>query len=563
MASQQLSAPAELHTAAALVAPRAALALDERRLLAWLRASGVPGAADASHLSVRSFAHGQSNPTYLVELIGGGAGSGGSGGQQRPTARVVLRKKPPGALLASAHAVEREFRVLSALAAHGGVPVPRPLALCEDAGVLGTPFYAMEFAEGRVFSDPRMPGAPPEERAAAYAALADTLAALHAVDPLAAGLGDFGDARAYCARQARRWARQYRASVPGPPCARGERLAAWLEANAPAGAAAAGRAGGAAIVHGDYRLDNLVFAGGGGSGSSPLRVRAVLDWELATLGDPWADVAYACLAYRLPPELPVLRLGAPLPAGVPSEATFVARYCAARGGGARPPPPRDWALYLALALFRLVAILAGVAARARQGNASSAAAAAISGDAVLAALTDAALEIIAVAEAEGQASSGSGSSGDPSSSSSSTGAHAAPSSRQRLAPTLGAPSARAADLLARVRAFVAAHVLPAEATLTAHAHGPARWTIHPLAEELKARARREGLWNLWLPAPLAARLEHLLPLAPEEERGTLLGARLSNLDYAHVCGAMGASVWAPEAFNCSAPDTGNMEVLAR
>jgi acyl-CoA dehydrogenase len=280
-------------------------------------------------------------------------------------------------------------------------------------------------------------------------------------------------------------------------------------------------------------------------------VKAVLDWELCTLGNPWADVAYTCLAYHMPQQLPSLRLATPLPPGVPDEAALLARYCAARG--VAPPPLREWAFYLALSLFRLLSILAGVQARARQGNASSAAAAAISSDEVLSALADAALAIIDRAETGGGASS----------SSSSGGGRSAAAAAAPRAPSLGAPSARAADLLERVRAFVAAHVLPAEAALTAHATGPDRWTIHPLAEELKVRARREGLWNLWLAADMAAGLAHLLADVPEGERATLLGAGLSNLDYAHVCAAMGRSVWAPEVFNCSAPDTGNMEVLAR
>jgi len=283
----------------------------------------------------------------------------------------------------------------------------------------------------------------------------------------------------------------------------------------------------------------------------PNQVRAVLDWELCTLGNPWADVAYTCLAYHMPPQLPSLRLATPLPAGVPDESTLLARYCAVRG--VSPPPPREWAFYLSLSLFRLLSILAGVQARARQGNASSAAAAAISSDAVLSALTDAALAIVDRAEAGGS----SGSRRAPHTTSN------AASSSDGAPPSLGAPSAHAADLLRRVRDFMAAHVLPAEDTLTAHARGDSRWTIHPLMEELKGRARAQGLWNLWLPADTAARLTHLLDKVPAAERGTLLGAGLSNLDYAHVCCAMGRSVWAPEVFNCSAPDTGNMEVLAR
>jgi aminoglycoside phosphotransferase (APT) family kinase protein len=246
-------AAAQLHTARALVEPRAAHRLEPGPLLNYLR-TAVPGlAGEAGPLRVRAFSHGQSNPTYLLELGGG--------------RRLVLRKKPPGRLLASAHAVEREYAVLAALAAGGAVPVPRPLALCEDAGVLGTPFYVMEFAEGTIFTAPGMPAAGPAARAAAYAGLADTLAALHGVDPAAAGLGGLGEPARYCERQVRRWARQHAASVAGPPCPKVARLTAWLSANVPAEDAAPRVP---AIVHGDFRLDNLVFdaqtrvRGGGG-----------------------------------------------------------------------------------------------------------------------------------------------------------------------------------------------------------------------------------------------------------------------------------------------------------
>jgi acyl-CoA dehydrogenase len=255
-----------------------------------------------------------------------------------------------------------------------------------------------------------------------------------------------------------------------------------------------------------------------------------------------------------------MRLSSPLPERVPTEAALLARYCAARG--VRPPAPRDWAFYLALALFRLLAILAGVQARAKQGNASSAHAAALSRDEVLAALADAALAIVERADADASIGGSGSGSGSGSSRGSSRGS-STPSRQPVGLPSLGAPSAGAADLLARVRAFITAHVLPAEAVLSAHAQGDARWSVHPLMEELKARARAEGLWNLWLPGGMAQGLSHLLPEVPDVERATLLGAGLSNLDYAHLCCAMGHSVWAPEVFNCSAPDTGNMEVLAR
>jgi len=228
----------QLDTASALVEPRAAHRLDADVLLAYLQRV-VPGVRGP--LRVRAFAHGQSNPTYLLDL---------EGSRQR----LVLRKKPPGRILASAHAVEREHRVLAALAA-SRVPVPRPVALCEDASVVGTPFYLMEFAEGTIYTAPGMPEATPAQRTSAYTALADTLAALHSVDPGAVGLTGFGDPNGYCARQVHRWAKQYAVSVASP-CPRVGRLTEWLRANVPAADAAPAQP---CTVHGDYRLDNLVF----------------------------------------------------------------------------------------------------------------------------------------------------------------------------------------------------------------------------------------------------------------------------------------------------------------
>jgi acyl-CoA dehydrogenase len=242
MAMVQVSASHQLDTVRAVVEPRPAHRLDEGPLLAYLRTAVPDLAAESGPLRVRAFSHGQSNPTYLLELGGG--------------RRLVLRKKPPGRLLASAHAVEREHRVLTALAAAGAVPVPRPLALCEDASVVGTPFYVMEFAAGTIFTAPGMPAAAPQQRAAAYAGLADTLAALHSVDPHAVGLADLGEPARYCERQVRRWGRQYAASIEGRSSPEVARLIAWLAANVPAEDAAPPKP---AIVHGDFRLDNLVF----------------------------------------------------------------------------------------------------------------------------------------------------------------------------------------------------------------------------------------------------------------------------------------------------------------
>lgn len=249
-----------IDTASSLTAPRPAHRLDEARLLDYLRAAvpQVVGSSATPQLLVQQFGHGQSNPTYLVTLNG--------------HYRLVLRKKPPGKVLASAHAVDREYRVLQALSAtataggvNGGarVPVPRPVALCDDASVLGTPFYLMEFADGRVFVDPNLPGCSAAQRGTVYSQMAATLAALHAVDPAAVGLDDYGAPSGYCARQLRRWEAQYAASVDGRPLPEMMHLLAWLKDHVPAADRHGGGGGGPSsstcLVHGDYRLDNLVF----------------------------------------------------------------------------------------------------------------------------------------------------------------------------------------------------------------------------------------------------------------------------------------------------------------
>ncbi len=290
-------------------------------------------------LAVRQFVGGQSNPTFLLET---------------PDARFVMRKKPPGALLPSAHQVEREFRIIKALASTD-VPVPRVHLLCEDAGVIGTAFFVMEVVEGRIMRDPMMPGASPRERAACYDSMNDVLARLHKVDFRAVGLGDYGRPEAYVARQLARWSRQYEASkideIPEM-----DRLIEWLGRNIPA-------ADETTIAHGDYRMENIIF--------HPVepRVVAVLDWELSTLGHPLGDLAWACRAYHCPPGLDgVLSFqGIDLKAwGIPSEEEFVAAYCR-RAGRASVP---DLMFFVAFSFFRGAAISQGIAMRAKLGNAS-------------------------------------------------------------------------------------------------------------------------------------------------------------------------------------------------
>jgi len=311
---------------------------DEARLAAHL-ANRVPGYAGGA-LRVRQFQGGQSNPTFMVEADAG---------------RWVLRKKPPGPLLPSAHAVDREARILRALEGTD-VPVPRVLLFCEDEAVIGTPFYLMEHVAGRVFADRAMPGCAPAERAAAYDDMARVLAALHRVDWKAAGLEGFGKPQGYVARQVRRWTQQYQDSKV-EDCPAMDRLAAWLAALPPP-------AGEDAIAHGDYRLGNLVLH------PAEPRVAAVLDWELATLGHPLADLAYSCLVYHLPVSAGGLEPGAAERLGIPSEAEYVAAYCRYAGRDAAP----GLEALVVFSMFRLAAIAAGVYRRALDGNAADAAA---------------------------------------------------------------------------------------------------------------------------------------------------------------------------------------------
>jgi aminoglycoside phosphotransferase (APT) family kinase protein len=289
-------------------------------------------------LALEKFASGQSNPTYRLDTEGG---------------PVVLRRKPFGHLLPSAHAVEREHRLIAALHP-AGFPVPRPLALCEDAKVIGAPFYLMSLVDGRHLVDGALPGLSPAERQAHYEAMIDTLAALHAIHPEAIGLADFGRPGNYFLRQVERWTKQYRAAQTDDLPAM-ERLIAWLPQAAP-------EQDRACVIHGDYRIDNLLFAKDGP------RVDAVIDWELATLGDPLADFTYLAMQWILPADGGAGLAGLDLAAlGIPSLETAVARYCAATGRA--EPPDLHW--FFAYNLFRLAGIVQGVKKRMLDGNASN------------------------------------------------------------------------------------------------------------------------------------------------------------------------------------------------
>lgn len=318
-----------------LVEVREAHAFDATRLDAWL-AERLDGFGRG--LRVRQFEGGQSNPTFLVESV---------------THRIVLRKKPPGTLLPTAHQVEREYRILAALAG-SGVPVPEVFALCEDESVIGTPFYVMAYVEGRVFTDPGLPGLGPAARRAIHSATAAGLAAVHAVDVEAAGLADLGPPAGYLERQIRRWLRQYEASRTDDVEAM-DALAQWLPAHLPPSPRTT-------LVHGDYRIGNLVFA------CDAARLEGVLDWELATLGDPFSDLACLCMGYHYEsPVRPGLVTCAGGASGIPGESEFLEDYCRHAGIGEVP----HWRFYLAFSFFRFAAILQGVYRRGLDGNASS------------------------------------------------------------------------------------------------------------------------------------------------------------------------------------------------
>jgi aminoglycoside phosphotransferase (APT) family kinase protein len=316
-----------------------ALRLDSARLESYLAAQ-VEGFAGP--LTVKQFKGGQSNPTYLLET---------------PKRRYVLRRKPPGKLLPSAHAVDREYRVIRALHAQG-FPVAEPLAFCADESVSGTAFYVMDFVDGRVFWEPQMPESAPPERKAVYDSMGETIARLHALDPVKIGLGDFGRGENYVARQVERWSKQYRASETEKIDAM-ERLIDWLPKNIP-------ESGPVRLVHGDYRLDNLIIA------RDQPKVIAVLDWELSTLGDPLADFSYHLMAWHMPysdsAAGTATLVGHDLRAlGIPAMSDYVDAYVARTGLDPRP----HLSVYLAYNFFRIAAILQGIIGRVRDGTATS------------------------------------------------------------------------------------------------------------------------------------------------------------------------------------------------
>lgn len=314
---------------------REAHKFDEGKFVAYLKehVDGFTGP-----LTINQFEGGQSNPTFLLHT---------------PDQDYVMRKKPPGVLLPSAHAVEREYKIMTALR-DTDVPVARTFCLCEDADIIGTPFYIMEKVEGRILREPALPGMDPAERTAIYDAMNDTLAKMHNVDVDAAGLSDFGKKGNYFERQIGRWTKQYRASQTDEVPAM-ENLIKWLPENMPKNLVTT-------ICHGDYRLENMIIH------PTEPKVMALLDWELCTLGHPLADLAYNCMTYHfMHPASGGLVDTDFKAAGIPSEQEYIDAYCKRTGRDGI----ENWEFYIAFSFFRLAAIVQGVYKRGLDGNASS------------------------------------------------------------------------------------------------------------------------------------------------------------------------------------------------
>lgn len=321
-------------------------AFDVSALEVWMSAQV---AGFAGPITVEMFKGGQSNPTYKLVT---------------PGRSYVMRSKPgPVAkLLPSAHAIEREFKVMQGLAGTD-VPVPHMYALCEDESIIGRAFYIMEFKAGRVLWDQSLPGMTPQQRGAIYDEMNRVMAALHTVDVTRQGLADYGKPGNYFERQIGRWSKQYVASVT-QPIDEMDKLMAWLPMNMPASAKDDSKV---SIVHGDYRMDNLMFA------ADAPQVVAVLDWELSTLGHPLADFSYHCMAWHIPASLGRGIGGLDIAAlGIPSEAEYMRRYCERTGLATQQQLQADWNFYLAYNMFRIAAILQGIAKRVEAGTASSA-----------------------------------------------------------------------------------------------------------------------------------------------------------------------------------------------
>ncbi|KAM7369844.1 hypothetical protein PAMP_011134 [Pampus punctatissimus] len=432
-------------------------------------------------LTVRQYSAGQSNPTFLI---------------QTPSKSYVLRKKPPGQLLPGAHKVDREYRVQKALFS-AGFPVPQPLLHCTDAEVIGTEFYLMEHVKGRIFRDLRLPGVSAAERTALYVAAVEVLAKLHSMDLVSLNLEGYGKGRGYCRRQVSTWTKQYTAAAHRDIPAMNE-LSDWLMKNLPA------NDNDVALVHGDFRLDNLIFH------PTEARVIAVLDWELSTTGQPLTDLAYFLMPHYWPTRFNVISTMGSLRGieGIPTVGDLISIYSRCRGIPSALPQLN---FYLALSVFKMAGIAQGIYARHLLGNASAPNAAQFSQ--CVEPLAKVALQI------------------------------AQRSLTNPKEDRLFLQTAKGQAALQQVKDFMRQYVLPAQEEVaeyySKHAQSPQRWNTPQIIEDLKVKSREAGLWNMFLPAV----------------------SGLTQLDYAYIAEETGRCLFAPEVFNCQAPDTGNMEVL--
>eukprot|EP01041_Mallomonas_annulata_P001332 gene1332-2573_t len=544
-----------------LVPPLPSLRLDEKKLESYLRSQPNLNIGSSDHLHIMQFKYGQSNPTYLITLGG---------------FKCVLRKSPPGKLLKGAHQVEREAKIMHQM--HGFIPVPQIHHICNDDTVIGTPFYLMEHIQGVIYKDPSLPSLSPEDRTKVYSTFCETLAKIHSIRPEQLGLTHMAYFNRYCSRQIKIWSGQYERSCQDP--VRGDpnmdRLSTWLLQHVPPGDTEGMYGGsGPRIIHGDYRLDNVIF-----DASDPSRILAVLDWELSSIGDVFTDLAHACMPYHLPPVGILTGLSLrkrerkqsgdnnayvstkdDFVVGVPSESQFLEQYFIFRQ---RMEEERNnihnhshrhttmslssssfvlhhWSFYTVLALYRSCSILFGVYSRLLQGNAASSSQTA-DGDCsnrneshgggshgrelqrIIPAITTTAIAII---DADSIPSPNTGRL--TRAASMSTDSTVTGSGTGTGKPGLQ-PSSRGQALLQRLKEFINKEMLPIETELlqyytVAEGKWPERgdrWVIHPLLESLTRCARETGLWNLWMPSTL---YEQLLAAHPHWDWDSLLPHR--------------------------------------
>jgi len=501
---------------------------DENKLINYLKDKGI---LKSSTVDIKQFAHGQSNPTFLITS---------------ESEKLVIRKQPPGALLKGAHAVDREYRLISSLQ-ESNVPLPISKIFCKDDSIIGTPFFCYDYVEGRFFKDPSLPNiSSAQGRFEIYSTMLDTLARVHSVDIDKCNLSDYGSrvvpsddstkpVTPYVLRQVRTWTKQYRACetqvIPDM-----DYLIDMLPQLLPPDAESS-----STLVHGDYRIDNLIFH------PEKPEVVAVLDWELSTLGDPMSDFAYNCIAYFVPPTNPFFRglLGLSLESlGIPTLEEAVRIYgdrLTAHSSSQAAPTRETVDFYVAFSFFRSCAILQGVYKRSLAGNASAENASQALQGAIQTARIGS--DLLRRYQSSFQSVGGTHT------------PHSIPPPPVISIPSpppsfASAMSPRAHSLVALLRVFMQERVLPVERELMTYTHSsPNRWTEeHQCLAPLKSEAKKLGLWNLFMPV--------------ETDEGKF-GAGLSNLEYAPMAELMGQSVFASEIFNCNAPDTGNMEVLAR